>query len=70
MDQQPPEPQPRRPSPRQRIEQILLEANTPLSQRQLRDTARMRASHVAEILAQLVAAGRVTRSPDGYRINP
>jgi AAA domain len=69
MDQQPAEPQPSQPSPRQRIEQILLEAKTPLSQRQLRDTARMRASHVAEILAQLIAAGRVTRSPDGYRIN-
>jgi hypothetical protein len=69
MDQQPAEPQPTQPSARQRIEQILAEANAPLSQRQLRDTARMRSSHVAEVLAQLVAAGRVTRSPDGYRLN-
>jgi RecA-family ATPase len=69
IDQQPAAPQPAQPSARQRIEQILAQAKTPLSQRQLRDTARMRASHVTEILAQLIAAGRVTRSPDGYRIN-
>jgi hypothetical protein len=35
----------------------------------LRDVARMRASLVTDILAQLVAAGRVSRSADGYRIN-
>jgi hypothetical protein len=29
----------------------------------------MRASYVAEVLAQLIAAGRVIRSDDGYRIN-
>ena len=69
IDQQPAAPQPAQPSARQRIEQILAQAKTPLSQRRLRDTARMRASHVTEILAQLIAAGRVTRSPDGYRIN-
>jgi AAA domain len=69
IDQQPTEPQPPQPSARQRIEQILAEAKTPLSQRQLRDAARIRASHVAELLAQLIAAGRVIRSPDGYRIN-
>ena len=69
MNQQPAESQPTQPSARQRIEQILAEANAPLSQRQLRDAARIRTSHVAEVLAQLIAAGRVTRSPDGYRIN-
>jgi hypothetical protein len=69
IDQQPAEPQPAQPSARQRIEQILAEAKTPLSQRQLRDAARIRTSHVAEVLAQLIAAGRVTRSTDGYRIN-
>src|SRR5215471_14398930 len=39
MDQQPAEPQPTQPSAKQRIEQILAEANykIPLSQRQLRD---------------------------------
>jgi DNA-binding IclR family transcriptional regulator len=69
MNQQPAESQPTQPSVRQRIEQILAEAKAPLSQRQLRDAARIRASHVAEVLAQLVAAGSVTRSPDGYHIN-
>jgi hypothetical protein len=69
MNQQPAESQPTQPSARQRIEQILAEAKAPLSQRQLRDAARIRTSHVAEVLTQLVAAGRVTRSPDGYRIN-
>jgi DNA-binding MarR family transcriptional regulator len=69
MNQQPAESQPTQPSARQRIEQILAEAKTPLSQRQLRDAARIRTSHVAEVLAQLVAAGRVTRSSDGYRFN-
>ena len=56
------------PSPQERIEQILAAATTPLTQRQLRQAARMRASHVADILAQLVDSGRVTRSPDGYRL--
>ena len=69
MNQQPAESRPTQSSARQRIEQILAEAKAPLSQRQLRDAARIRASHVAEVLAQLVAAGSVTRSPDGYRIN-
>jgi hypothetical protein len=69
IDQQPAEPQHTQPSAGQRIEQILAQAKIPLSQRQLRDTARMRSSHVAEVLAQLIDAGRVTRSRDGYRIN-
>jgi AAA domain-containing protein len=69
MNQQPAEAQSTQPSARQRIEQILAEAKAPLSQRQLRDAARIRTSHVAEVLAQLIAAGRVTRCPDGYRIN-
>ena len=56
------------PSGLQRIEQILSQATTPLSQRQLREAARMRASHVTEILAKLVASGRVTRAVNGYRL--
>jgi AAA domain len=56
-------------SAQKRIEQILTEANTPLTQRQLRDAARMRASHVSDALANLVAAGRVIRSADGYSIS-
>lgn len=56
------------PSSLQRIEQILAQVATPLTQRQLRDAARMRASHVTDILAQLLAAGRVSRSSDDYRL--
>jgi hypothetical protein len=57
------------PSPQQRIEQILAASTTPVTQRHLRQAARMRASHVAEALAQLIANGRVDRSADGYRLN-
>jgi AAA domain len=56
------------PSSQERIEQILAEATAPITQRQLREAARMRASHVADALAQLVASGRVSRSADGYRL--
>jgi AAA domain len=56
-------------SPLQRIEQILADSEAPLTQRQLRDVARMRASHVSDILAKLLSAGRVSRSPEGYRLN-
>jgi DNA-binding TFAR19-related protein (PDSD5 family) len=61
------------PSSQQRIEQILAEATTPITQRQLRRVARLRASHVSNILnilAQLVESGRVSRSSDGYRLKP
>jgi hypothetical protein len=44
-----------RPSSQQRIEHILADAKTPMSQRQLRDAARMRASHVAQVLTTLSA---------------
>jgi hypothetical protein len=58
------------PTPLQRIEQILSESPTPLTHRQLRDAVRMRASHVSDILAKLLATGRVSRSAEGYRPNP
>jgi len=59
---------PHQPSAQQRITQILAEAKSPVTQRQLRDAARMRASHVAEILAQMIACGRVSRSNEGYQL--
>jgi hypothetical protein len=58
------------PTSLQRIEQILADSIAPLTQRQLRDAARMRASHVSDILAKLLAIGRVSRSAEGYRLNP
>jgi hypothetical protein len=57
------------PTSLQRIEQILADSAAPLTQRQLRDAARMRASHVSDILAKLLATGRVSRSAEGYRLN-
>jgi hypothetical protein len=57
-------------SPRQRIEQVLAAATEPVTQRQLRQAVHMRASHVAEVLMQLLASGRVCRCADGYRLNP
>jgi AAA domain len=70
VDHQPVEqPDQSRPSSQQRIEEILAASTTPVTQRQLRQAARMRASHVAEVLAQLIANGRVDRSAEGYRLN-
>jgi hypothetical protein len=57
------------PSSLDRIEQVLAASPAPLTQRQLREIARMRASHVSDILAKLLAAGRVSRCAEGYRIN-
>jgi hypothetical protein len=51
-----------------RIEQLLRQATTALSQRQLRES-RMRMSHVVDALAKLTESGRVIRSADGYRLN-
>jgi hypothetical protein len=59
---------PNQPSSRQRIEQILAAAKAPVTQRQLRNAARMRASHVADILAQMIESGRVSRSNEGYQL--
>src|SRR5437867_4279137 len=66
---EPLEQSPTQPSSLQRIEQLLAEATTPISQRQLRQAARMRACHVAKILATLIATGRASRSAEGYRLN-
>ena len=51
-----------------RIEHALAEAATPLTRRALRRVCRMRASTLGPVLARLLAVGRVTRSPDGYRL--
>jgi hypothetical protein len=53
-----------------RIEQLLRQATTTLTQRQLREQARMRTCHVVDALAKLTESGRVIRSADGYRLNP
>ena len=53
-------------SPRQRIVSLL--ADMPLSQRQIRDAAKMHASTVSSVLKELVSEGRVAHTPDGYCI--
>ena len=53
----------------QRILEILSEAETPLSQRQIRERAATRATTVAAALQTLIREGRVERVPKGgYRI--
>ena len=69
VEQSPRAPDPSQPSSLERIEAALAAATEPVTQRQLRQTVRMRASHVADILAQLEAAGRISRYADGYRLN-
>jgi hypothetical protein len=59
----------REPSSVERVEEILAAATEPVTQRQLRESVRMRASRVADILMELVASGRVSRCADGYRLN-
>ena len=53
---------------RERIEQALAHAATPLTRRELRRACRMRASTLGHALAGLIADGRVGRSPDGYHL--
>src|SRR5215472_1492292 len=69
VDKAPAQPCLQAPSRCERIKQILTEAGAPLTQRQLRDLARMRASLVSDALAHLVATGNVIRSAEGYRVN-
>ncbi|MDE0658225.1 MAG: AAA family ATPase, partial [Gammaproteobacteria bacterium] len=53
----------------QRIVAILAEAGTPLSQRQIRERAAIRAATVADALRSLCREGRVERPPQGgYRL--
>ena len=56
-------------TPEQRIVQALADAETPLSQRQIRERAATRATTVAETLQTLIRERRVERAPGGgYRL--
>jgi hypothetical protein len=66
VDQQP-APSRVQPSCRERIEKVLAEAGKPLSQRQIRNIVRVRASDVSQALAALVGDGWVTKSAGGYQ---
>ena len=52
----------------ERVEHALAEAATPLTRRALRRICRIRASTLGPILVRLLAEGRITRSPVGYRL--
>jgi hypothetical protein len=52
----------------ERVEHALAEAATPLTRRALRRVCRIRASTLGPVLASLLADGRVTRTPHGYRL--
>jgi hypothetical protein len=67
LDQQP-APARVQPSCRERIEKVLADAEEPLSQKQIRNIVRVRASDVSQALAALVADGRVIKSAGGYQL--
>ena len=55
-------------NPRERIQAILAEAGEPLSHRQIRNAARMRAETVGNALRDLVRAGQAVQTPQGYQV--
>jgi hypothetical protein len=59
---------PIQPSCLSRVELLLADATTPLSQKQVREAVRMRTSDVSQALATLVADGRVFKSAAGYQL--
>ena len=68
IDQQPAAAPTAQPSCLQRIEQALAGARRPLTQKQVRNTVRMRTSDVSQALATLIANGRALKSADGYQL--
>ena len=57
-------------SPADRILQALSQANGPLTAVQLRKACRIRTSTLSTTTADLTAAGRIHRGPDGYSLSP
>ena len=55
-------------SPIERIEKILADAENPLTQREIRDRAKIRASTIGDALAALVTDGRIARDGGRYRL--
>ena len=68
IDQPSPDTAPIQPSCLSRVELLLADATTPLSQKQVREAVRMRTSDVSQALATLVADGRVFKSTAGYQL--
>jgi len=61
-------PDPHAPSAIERVEQVLAQASTPLSIRQVRKACRMRMSNVGQALETLTAQGHVLKRANGYRL--
>ncbi len=55
-------------SPAARVERILTDAQQPMTQREIRDLAKIRAATVSDVLAALVTDGRVEREGSRYRL--
>jgi len=68
VDQPPTDAPAAQPSCLQRVELLLADATTPLSQKQVREAVRMRTSDVSQALATLIADGRVIKSASGYQL--
>jgi hypothetical protein len=68
LDHAAPEPTPPSLSPTSRVEQILAQAPGPMTQREIRDVAKIRASTVGDALAALVTDGRVGRNEGRYQL--
>ena len=60
------DPEPRTIPARDRILQALSAVSQPMTQRALREASRMRAATVGEVMAELIAEGRVIEGPRGY----
>lgn len=55
-------------TPSERVERILIDADQPMTQREIRDLAKIRAATVSDVLAALVTDGRVEREGARYRL--
>jgi hypothetical protein len=55
-------------SPRERVERILTDATAPLTQREVRDLAKIRAATVSDALAALVTDGQAIRTDGRYEL--
>jgi AAA domain len=66
----PPPSEPAPTSPQERVESILRQAPAPMTQRQIRDHAKMRASTIGDALAALVTDGRIARTDGRYHVVP
>lgn len=55
-------------SPLERVERILADATTPMTQREIRDLAKIRAASVGDALTALVTDGRIVRTDGRYEL--